>query len=58
MPMGPAGFTVDVTDTVRRVGTSGRLNVQLVAAPYPGRTVTPRSFGVGALELAVAQFGE
>ena len=58
MPMGPAGFTVDVTDTVRRVGTGGQLNVQLVAVPYPGRTVTARSFGVGALELAVARFGE
>ena len=58
MPMAPTGFTVDVTDTVRRVGTGDQLDVQLVAVPYPGRTVTARSFGVGALELAVAQFGE
>jgi tyrosinase len=54
MPM-RAGFTVDVTDTLRRVGTGGRLNVQLVAVPYPGRTITARSFSVGSLELGVAR---
>jgi tyrosinase len=53
--MGAAGYLVDVTSTLRRLGAPEHIDIQLVAVPYPGRTVAPRGFSVGGLELAVAQ---
>jgi tyrosinase len=55
MAMGRAGFLVDVTEALRRVGTTDRLNLQFVAVPYPQRVVQARSFTIGGLELAVAR---
>lgn len=55
MAMGRAGFLVDVTEAVRRVGATDRLDLQFVAVPYPRRAVRARSFSIGGLELAVAR---
>lgn len=57
MPMGGAGYIVDVTNALRRVGASDALDVQLVAVPYPNREVRARGFVVGGLELAIARLG-
>jgi tyrosinase len=57
MPMGGAGYLVDVTDALRRVGVADSLDVQLVAVPYPNREVRARGFLVGGLELAIAKLG-
>jgi tyrosinase len=57
MQMAPAGFVVDVTDALRRVGTSDRVSVRLVAVPYTGRPATARGFSVGSLELILARIG-
>ena len=56
MSMAGAGFMVDVTEAVRRLGASDGLDVQLVAVPYPGRNLTERGFSVGGLDLAIAKF--
>ena len=56
MAMGKAGFMVDITAAVRRVGTAGRVDIQLVAVPYPGRPATRGGFTVGGMELAAARF--
>ncbi len=55
MAMGRAGFLVDVTEALRGVGTTDRLDLQFVAVPYPRRVVRARSFTIGRLELAVAR---
>jgi hypothetical protein len=55
MTMGRPGFLVDVTETLRRVGATDRLDLQFVAVPYPGRVVRARTFAIGGLELAVAR---
>lgn len=58
MAMGKPGFLVDVTETLRRIGTTDQLNLQFVAVPYPGRVVQARSFAIGGLELAVTRTGQ
>jgi tyrosinase len=56
MSMAGAGFMVDVTEAVRRLGASDGLDIQLVAVPYPGRGVPAAGFSVGGLDLAIAKF--
>jgi tyrosinase len=55
MTMGKPGFLVDVTETLRKVGATDRLDLQFVAVPYPGRAVQARAFAIGGLGLAVAR---
>jgi tyrosinase len=55
MTMGRPGFLVDITETLRRVGTTDRLDLQFLAVPYPGRVVGARTFAIGGLGLAVAR---
>jgi tyrosinase len=61
MHMAPAGFVVDLTETLRRLsrggglGQANQLEIQLVPVPYPGRPLKELSFTVGGLELAIAR---
>jgi tyrosinase len=55
MNMGGVNFIVDITDALRRANVGDSLDVQLVAAPYPGREGEAKGFAVGGLELAIAK---